>query len=253
MYTVERREWLIDRARRDGRLDVGTLSEELKLAPETIRRDLNDLERQGMVRRVHGGAVPVERLKYESGLSTRAERQPAQKKRIAEAAVKHIGTAEAIFIDEGNLPQQVADQLHPTRPITVVTSSLPVAMLLATRPNIESIVLGGVVRSKTFGCVDHWAQQTLRGLVLDLAFIGANGVTLEHGPTVPDGAVAAVKVAAMHAARRRILIADSTKIGTNSFLSIGRLLDFERFVTDSDVSDSAADRIASSGLTIERA
>ena len=85
MYAVERRQWLVDRARSNGRLDVTALSEELNLAPETIRRDLNDLERQGMLRRVYGGAVPIERLHFESALSVRASRRPAEKCRILKA------------------------------------------------------------------------------------------------------------------------------------------------------------------------
>lgn len=253
MHADRRRQWLMERARESGRLDVAELSEELHLAPETIRRDLNDLERQGLLRRVYGGAVPIERLSFESGLAMRATRHPEEKQRIAAAAVEHIGNAEAIYIDEGNLPQLIAERLHPTHPITVVTGALPIAILLAGRPNVDVMVIGGRIRSKTFGCVDHWAINTLRGLVLDLAFIGTNGITFEHGATVPDGAIAAVKTAAMLASRRRILIADSTKMGADSFVSFAQLRDFERFITDSNLSDESALRAESAGVEVTRA
>ena len=85
MYVIERRQWLIEHARRTGRVDVAEMSSELSLAPETIRRDLKDLERQGLLRRVYGGAVPIERLSFESALSIRATRRQAQKNRIAAA------------------------------------------------------------------------------------------------------------------------------------------------------------------------
>src|SRR5271167_4155963 len=90
VYAIERRLWLIEQARKIGRLDVSTMSTELGLAPETIRRDLKDLERQGLVRRVYGGAVPVERLTFESALSMRATRRQAEKNRIAEAAASLV-------------------------------------------------------------------------------------------------------------------------------------------------------------------
>jgi DeoR family fructose operon transcriptional repressor len=90
MYTIERRQWLVDRARERGRLDVAEVSEELSLAAETIRRDLNALQEQGMLRRVYGGAVAVERLRFESALSARATRHPEEKRRIASAAIQYI-------------------------------------------------------------------------------------------------------------------------------------------------------------------
>jgi DeoR family fructose operon transcriptional repressor len=253
MHGDRRRQWLVERARTDGRLDVAQLSDELRMAPETIRRDLNQLERQGMLRRVYGGAVPADRMSFESGLAMRASRHPEEKQRIAAAAVAHIGNAEAIYLDEGILPQLVADRLHPAHQMMVVTGSLPIAILLSERPNIDVMVLGGRIRPKTLGCIDHWAINTLRSLVLDLAFIGGNGITFEHGVTVPDGAIAAVKTAAMLASRRRILIADSTKMGSDSLVSFAHLRDFERFITDTNLSDESALWVESAGVEVTRA
>ncbi|UQX87575.1 DeoR/GlpR family DNA-binding transcription regulator [Jatrophihabitans telluris] len=253
MYAIERRQWLIERARTSGRIDVSTMSEELGLAPETIRRDLNDLERQGLVRRVYGGAVPVERLAFESGLTMRAQRRQEEKNRIAQAAATYVRAAESIYIDEGNLPQLIADHLRPERPITVVTPSLPIATSLVDRDNVEVIVLGGRVRATTLGAVDHWAVGMLSTLVLDLAFMGANGVTLEHGLTVPDGAVAAVKSMAMRVSRRRIFVADSSKYGSDSFVRFAELNEFERFVTDDALSVEHAAELHARGIEVTRA
>jgi DeoR family fructose operon transcriptional repressor len=252
MYSIERRQWLVDRARERGRLDVAEVSVELSLAAETIRRDLNALQQQGMLRRVYGGAVAIERLRFESALSARATRHPEEKRRIAGAAIQHIGSAEAIFLDEGYLPQLVAERLHPTHPVTVVTGSLPIATLLVERPNIEVIVTGGRLRAMTLGCVDQWALTMLQSVVLDLAIIGANGLSVAHGATVPDGLIASVKSTAMRAARRRLLIADSSKYGSDSFASFARLDEFERLVTDTNLGDEDAARIESAGLPVLR-
>jgi DeoR family transcriptional regulator, fructose operon transcriptional repressor len=252
MYVLERRQWLIERARKVGRLEVSSTSEELGLAPETIRRDLKDLERQGLVRRVYGGAVPVERLTYESELATRATRHQSEKNRIAEAAAALVKTAESIYLDEGNLPQLIAQHLHPERPMTVVTSSLPIATSLASREHVVVIVLGGRVRAQTLAAVDHWAVAMLETLVLDLAFIGGNGVSLDHGVTVPESSVAAVKAAAMRASRRRILVADSSKYGSDSFVRFAQLHEFERYVTDDGLPVESAAELHARGIEVMR-
>jgi DeoR family fructose operon transcriptional repressor len=253
MYAIERRKWLIERARMAGRLDVTEVSDELGLARETIRRDLTSLERQGLLRRVYGGAVPVERLRFESNLTMRAQRRQEEKHRIAIAAANLVRSAESIYIDEGYLPQLVAEELKTSRPITVVTPSLAIATALVSRDNIEVLCVGGRVRAQTLGVVDHWAVGMVESMVLDLAFMGANGVTLEHGMTVPDSAVAAVKMAAIRCSRRRIFVGDSTKFGADSFVRFAQVTDFERIVTDSALPIDYAAELHARGVELTRA
>ncbi len=252
MYVIERRQWLIERARQSGRLDVSTIAAELGLAPETIRRDLANLERQGVVRRVYGGAVPIERLTFESALSVRATRRQAQKNRIAVAAATYVKTAESVYIDEGFLPNLIAEHLQPDRPMTVVTPSLAIATSLVDRPNMTVIVPGGRVRSQTLGTVDHWAVAMLETVVLDLAFMGGNGLTIEHGVTVPDSAIAAVKSMAMRVSRRRILVADSSKYGVDSFVHFAHLREFELFITDDGLAAEHTAELHSRGVDVVR-
>jgi DeoR family fructose operon transcriptional repressor len=252
MYVIERRRWLIEQARTNGRVDVQLVSGELGLAPETIRRDLKDLARQGLLRRVYGGAVPVERLAFESPLAMRESRRQAEKQRIAEAAASYVNVAESIYLDEGNLPQLIAQHLHPDRPITVVTSSLPIASLLAGREHIEVIATGGRVRAQTLGAIDHWATTMLESVVLDLAFMGGNGISLEHGVTVPDSAIAAVKMMAMRVSRRRILVGDSSKYGSDSFVRFAQLTDFERFITDDALPVEQTAELHLRGIEVHR-
>jgi DeoR family fructose operon transcriptional repressor len=252
MYVIERRQWLIEQARHSGRLDVSSISSELGLAPETIRRDLKDLERQGLIRRVYGGAVPVERLTFDSALTVRATRRQVQKNRIAAAAATFVKTAESVYLDEGNLPGLIANHLQPDRPMTVVTPSLAIATSLVDRPQVTVLVPGGRVRAQTLGTVDHWAVAMLESLVLDLAFIGGNGLTIEHGVTVPDSAVAAVKSMAMRVSRRRILVGDSSKYGVDSFVHIAHLRDFEVFITDDGLAVEHAAELHLRGVDVVR-
>jgi DeoR family fructose operon transcriptional repressor len=250
VYAIQRQAWLVDRARAHGRVEVASTCAELSVAPETIRRDLNELERQGLVRRVHGGAVPVERLGFEGNIKRRAARNHAEKARIAHAAMRLLRNADSIYLDEGSTVQLFAEALQIDHPLTVVTNSLPAASVLAARPHVTVLLLGGRVRSKTLGTLDHWATRMLGDLVLDLAVMGTNGVSPERGLTCPGPAVAAVKSAACEASRRRILLADHTKLGADSFVRFAGLSDLEAVVTDRAAEATHVHAIREAGVEV---
>ena len=162
------------------------------------------LEKHGLLRRMHGGAYPVENAGFETTLASRARDRVDEKRRIAAAAADLLGEAESVFVDEGFTPQLIAEALPTDRPLTVLTASLPVATSLATAPNMTVLLLGGRVRGRTLATVGHWAARMLAGFVIDLAFVGANGISRDHGLTTPDPAVAEVKSQAIRSAHRRI-------------------------------------------------
>jgi DeoR/GlpR family transcriptional regulator of sugar metabolism len=253
MFPDERRQWLLSRARTEGRIDVAAVTEELDVAPETIRRDLNLLESHGLLRRVHGGAIPVERLGFEGAHATRAVTRWEEKVRIAKAAVELLDAAESVYLDEGSTTQALVDALPADRPFTVVTNSLPTAMAVTARNNVNLLMLGGRVRSRTLGTVDHWSTRMLGDLVIDLAFLGTNGISVAHGLTTPDPAVAAVKSAVVSAARRRVLVADHTKFGVNSFCRFAAVRDLEAIVTDTGLADDEAQVYRDQGVPVVRA
>jgi DeoR/GlpR family transcriptional regulator of sugar metabolism len=247
-----RRSDLLARVRADGQLVVRGMPALLGVSAETIRRDLRVLESRGLIRRAYGVAYPVESSAFESALEMRSNINPEEKVRVANAAIQQLGDAQTIFIDEGYQPQLVAQRLPPDQPLTVVTNSLPVATALAARANVQVMVLGGRVRGSTLGVVDQWPTQMLSGLVIDLAFIGANGITLEHGMTTPDPAVAAVKAAAVQASRRRIFIGAHHKFGRTTFVKFAAVQDFELLVTGHELSNSIAKRYATAGVSLLR-
>jgi DeoR/GlpR family transcriptional regulator of sugar metabolism len=248
----ERRRYLLARARATGRVGVTDAAEELQVSVETVRRDLKVLEAHGLVRREYGVAYPVESAGFESDLASRESEWLPEKRRIAAEAVLHVDDAETIFIDEGYLPQLVARQLPTDSALTVVTASLPVASMLAVRPSCSVVVLGGRVRGRTLATVDHWATSMLSGFVIDLAFMGANGISRTHGLTTPDPAVAAVKSAALRASRRRIFIGAHLKFSAVSFVRFAEVSDFEALITDTGLSPSEAHRYTDLGPAVIR-
>jgi len=229
----ERRRRILERARGAGHIEVTDLAQQLDVAAETVRRDLKVLEEHGLLRRTHGGAYPVESAGFESNLARRSASFVAEKRRIAEVTIDQLGDAETVFLDEGFTPQLVAEQLVALgRPLSVVTSSLTSAALLAASPALTVIVLGGRVRGHTLGAVDHWATSMLSDLVIDLAVLGANGLSTERGLSTPDPAVAAVKKTAVAVSRRRVFVGIHTKFGVSSFCRFAEVGDFEVLITD---------------------
>jgi DeoR/GlpR family transcriptional regulator of sugar metabolism len=154
---ASRRSELLHLIRAQGKLDVAGVDVLLRVSAETLRRDLRSLELQGLIRRGYGIAYPVESGAFESALEVREGINPEEKSRIANAVIPHIGEAQTLFIDEGYQTLLIAQRLPTDRRFTVVTASLPVATLLAVRPNISVVMLGGRVRGSTLGVVDSWA------------------------------------------------------------------------------------------------
>ena len=249
----DRRRQILEQIRGSGHIAVSDLAQTLDVAKETVRRDLRLLEDNGLVRRAHGGAYPVEGASFESTLAHRSGSLVAEKQRIATAAVRELGAAESIFIDEGFTPLLIAEELARTgRSFTVVTASLPGAAALSASAAIEVILLGGRVRGRTMGTVDDWATGMLDTFVLDLAILGANGITRERGLTVPTTAVAAVKAKARDVARRRIFAGVHTKFGVTSFCRFADVSDFESLITDTGLSANEAGRYAAMGPQVIR-
>jgi DeoR family transcriptional regulator, fructose operon transcriptional repressor len=227
----QRQSELLTLVRREGRLDVGPTAARLGVTQETLRRDLRVLERSGLVRRSYGAAFPVESGRFETPFTDRESSNTEEKIRIAAAAVEQIGTAQTIYIDEGYLPLLIGRLLPADRQLTVLTSSLPVAMALAEQSGVELLLAGGRVRGRTFGTVDHGHDSLLDRVVVDLAFIGGNGISVDRGLTTADPAVATVKRAAIAASARRVFVGAHTKFGVESFARFARVSDFELLIT----------------------
>jgi DeoR/GlpR family transcriptional regulator of sugar metabolism len=252
MSAEERQREIVKTARRTGGVDVNALAAELGVAKETVRRDLRALEDHGLVRRTHGGAYPVESAGFETTLAFRATSHVPEKRRIAAAAAELLGDAETVFVDEGFTPQLIAESLPRDRPLTVVTASLATAGALAEADNTTVLLLGGRVRPGTLATVDHWTTKMLAGFVIDLAFIGANGISREHGLTTPDPAVSEVKAQAIRAARRTVFAGVHTKFGAVSFCRFAEISALEAIVTSTLLPTSEAHRYSMQGPQVIR-
>ncbi|MFD9115914.1 DeoR/GlpR family DNA-binding transcription regulator [Streptomyces bottropensis] len=245
MYAPERQQEILRLARDGGRVDVVSLAEQFQVTAETIRRDLKALDRAGLVQRVHGGAIPAGRLDFEPDLAEREGTAADEKDRIAQAALAELPGDGTILLDAGTTIARLAAAIPLEAALTAVTHSLPIAARLADHPGIQLHLVGGRVRTRTRAAVDAWALRAYGEIRADVLFVAANGFSVDHGLTTPDLAEAAVKRAAVAAARRVVLLADSSKHGQEHFARFGDLSDVDLLITDSGLHPEDA-------LTIER-
>ena len=247
MYAPERHQQILDSARTRGRVEVAGLARELSVTPETVRRDLTALERRGVLRRVHGGAIAVERLGIEPHVADREGSAAGEKERIARAALDELPDGGSIIVDAGTTTVRFAELLPTDRELTVVTHSLPVANVLVARPNVTLHLLGGVVRGRTLAAVGEWTRTQIAEVFADVAFMGTNGLSAERGLTTPDLAEARVKKALMAASRRTVILTDHSKFGREDFARVAPLSEVDTVVTDSGVDADLADDVERSG------
>lgn len=250
MYAHERQQRIVELARAEGRADVTGLAARFDVTTETIRRDLTVLERQGVLRRVHGGAIPVERLGFEPGFADRDTVMTAEKERIAKAALAEVPAEGSILLDAGTTTARLAEVLPVDRELTVVTNAVPLVAALAVRPKIAVLLLGGRVRGRTMAAVGDWALRVLADTYVDVAFIGTNGLSVHRGLTTSDTAEAAVKRAMIHAARRVVVLTDHTKIGNDCLSRFGELSEVDSVITDTGLAAEVAEQLSAAGPTV---
>ncbi|MFI0239797.1 DeoR/GlpR family DNA-binding transcription regulator [Streptomyces sp. NPDC016845] len=252
MYAPERQQEILRLARDSGRVDVLSLAELFQVTAETVRRDLKALDRAGLVRRVHGGAIPAGRLDFEPDLAERESTAADEKDRIARAALAELPAEGSVILDAGSTVARLAAALPLESELTAVTHSLPTAARLADHPGIQLHLIGGRVRHRTRAAVDAWALRAYGEIRADVVFLAANGFSAAAGLTTPDLAEAAVKRAAVAAARRVVLLADSGKSGQEHFARFADLSQVDLLITDRGLADEDAAEIEAGGTEVLR-
>ncbi|GAA2147942.1 DeoR/GlpR family DNA-binding transcription regulator [Nocardioides koreensis] len=252
MYAEERQQAMAQLVAERGRLSVTVLAEQYDVTTETVRRDLSTLERMGLVRRVHGGAVPANSLAViEAGLVERDAANTGEKDQIARAALDLLPPAGAtILLDAGSTTNRLASLLPRDLRLTVVTHAVPVAARLAGNPQVELHLLPGRVRTTTQAAVGPETVSALANLRVDVVFLGTNGITADHGLTTPDWDEAATKRAMVASARRSVVLADASKIGTESPHRFASLDEVDVLVTDDAISSADRRELTRAGLEV---
>lgn len=242
---------ILEIIRADGRAEVNDLAQRFNVTPETVRRDLTALERAGLVRRVHGAAIPLERNGFEPTLAQRIAFHTQEKQRIAAAAVAEIpAEGGSIALDAGSSVSMLADVLPTDRPLIVVTHAHPLAGRLAAMPNVKLHLVGGVVQPKSLAAVGPWTERAYAEVHVDVAFLGANGVSVDTGVAGPDVEETAVKRAMVAGAQRTIALADHTKLGRHDFSLVCGIDRIDTVITDDHADPGLVADFRTAGVRI---
>lgn len=228
---------------------VTELSERLHVSEVTIRKDIAVLEEQGYLQRTHGGVVPAERFDPRYSLDARRSANPAIKGAIADAASLMPQHGETVYIDSGSTCAAFAARIAEME-LRVVTNSLDVLTLLADRPNISLMALGGSYRHDAGSFIGPWTNQTFSLVQVDHAFLGATGVSREGRFSAQNSIEAEVKRHAIAAARTAVVLADGRKVGVQAFSVFANPEEIGVLVTDAE--DKDCDRFESLGIHVIR-
>lgn len=252
MYAEERQQAMARLVTAHRRQSVAALAAEYSVTTETVRRDLSHLEQLGLVRRVHGGAVPAGSLAtIEAELDERAGMNTELKDAIARAALRQLPPdGSTVLFDAGSTTVRLAAALPPEHRLTAFTHSLPVAARLVAHPLVELHLLPGRVRVTTQAAVGADTVAALGRLRADTVFLGTNALSVDHGLSTPDTDEAATKSALVASARRVVVLADSSKLGTESAVRFATLEEVDCLVTDGGITTEDREQLESLGIEV---
>ncbi len=256
--TERRAQVILQELLRAGKVSVRVLARRLKVSTATVRRDLSELEGRWLLRRSHGGALPIQPLLYEPFRHTsyyhEQERQrSAEKRRIGLVAAELVTDGEILAIGAGTTATQVARSFCLHKGLTVLTNAVNVAMELSHRDDVKVIVTGGFLSGDWFALVGPAAIHGVGEIFVDKVFIGVDGIHAEHGLTTNYHDQATIHRAMMRQARQKIIVADHRKLGATGSALICPLEGVDILITDKGATDDAVAPFIAKGIVVRRA
>ena len=231
-------------------VSLATLAEDLGVSAATLRRDLADLDEQGLLVRTHGGARALD-SRSEIPVRLRDTQFRDAKQRIARRAVEMIPSGPyAVAISGGTTSAEVARALGNRAELTIVTNSLTIALECAARPQLKVIITGGVVRLSSFEAVGSLSENTFKAINVGTAILGTDGITAHGGVTTHDDTEARTNNAMVASAQRVIVVADGSKVGRVTLAKMAELSQISDLITDSNADPVELERIADAGVRV---
>lgn len=227
-----RHKYIIEEIEKRGSVTVLKLAAALDVSDMTIRRDLNELEKIGLIRRIHGGAVNARGRGYEPPLALRSVENKPIKERIGRYAAELVAEGDSIALDIGSTTFEVAAGLQETRNITIITPSIPIASLFFDRSDIRLILPGGMIRPGETSLIGHIAQRTLKDLFVDRLFLGVGAVDSAAGLTEYNMDDTSIKQIMIQNAKQVVVVADSSKFQKIAFTFICSFEYIHHFITN---------------------
>jgi DeoR/GlpR family transcriptional regulator of sugar metabolism len=246
----ERRQQIMQLIKEKGKATVPELSELFGVSESTIRRDLEELDMQGVVRRAYGGAISVERAPPEPPVIHRMAENEEEKRRIGQAAAELIQDGDTIFFGSGTTTLEVARNLGNKKDLTVITNALTIANLLAEQTDITLVIVGGLLRHSELSLIGHIAVQTLKELHVDKVIMGARAIDAQCGLTNDYLPETLTEIAITGLASEVIVVADHSKFGKVSTALVAPVLSVSRIITDTGVPAEIIDEFNRLGVEV---
>jgi DeoR/GlpR family transcriptional regulator of sugar metabolism len=253
MSAEGRRRRIMELLEQEGTVKVEILAGQFDVSQVTIRKDLTELEEQGLLQRTYGGASFSHRSRFNISFLERLQIRGAEKEAIARAALKYIHEGDSIILDAGSSTLALARALIGNlRSLYIITTSIPVSLELS-QAGYEILLVGGQVRNQSLALIGPAAVRTLESYHADRAFLGTSGVSISHGQTTPNPLDAEVKRAIIKSADESYVLADSSKFGHSCLASFAIAKDIDLTVTDFGIDPGMLHEFRQDGFAIETA
>lgn len=250
MLADERRQRILELIETEGSVSVDDLAQRFDVSEMTIRRDLRLLERDGLLRRVHGGATSSRGRSYEPPFLLRAGEHADAKARIGAVAAEMIHDGDSIALDVGTTTLEIARHLEGKKNLTIVTPSLHIANVLASQPATRLILTGGILRPGELSLIGHLAERAFEEFYVDKLFLGIGGISFEAGLTEFNVEDAQVKKAMLASAKECIVVADASKLGNTAFAGVAPLSAVHKLITDSTADPEFIAHLQEMGIEV---
>ncbi|GAB2811634.1 DeoR/GlpR family DNA-binding transcription regulator [Streptomyces daliensis] len=246
----QRRELLVKHLRREGVLSVQQITQIFGVSHMTVRRDIAELERQGLVFSVPGGVRIASQVHSEPSFQAKSQVERSEKRAMAEEAARLVHSGMTVYLDAGTTMLSMVPLLAEHDELTVVTNDFGAVEQLFGARHLDVIHVGGQVEPDNHSSVGRLAAATVRQLAFDVAFISTSSWDLLRGVTTPSERKVEVKQAAMAAASTSVLVAGSSKYGTFGMYRVAALGAFDTVVTDTALTEAAAEGIRAAGADL---
>ncbi|MDF2875408.1 MAG: srlR [Sporomusa sp.] len=236
MFAEERKKEILQLVKIGNPVTVTSLSQRFSVSESTVRRDLQELEDNGLIQRTHGGAISVQ-TGFELSFQEKGIRFFTEKQQTAALAASLVGDGETVLLDSGTTTLEIAHLLR-SKKITVATNSMDIAQVFSDDTGVETVLLGGTLRKNTRALVGYLTNDALRKMYFDKVFLATNGIDVEFGITTPNLTEAETKRYMLHAGKEKILAADHSKIGQRSLCRVCGLEELDLLITDKGINDA---------------
>ena len=251
MLGEERREYIINLIKKIGSVSAIDIAKTLEVSETTIRRDLNKLAKKKLLRRTHGGAMSIIAVGQEMKFDIQKEKFIQEKKKISVAAAMLVEEGDVIFIEAGTTGLQTVLNITNKKKLTILTNSCDIATLLAkANPHYTIILSGGLLKIETRSLVGPMADNAIKNINVDKAFIGITGIDLEKGITTTDQIEAQTKRNIIDSAKKVIALCDHSKLGHVSVNFVAPLKKIDILITDSEADQDFLKKIKKLGIEV---